>query len=328
MKPLVSILIPAYNVEQYLAETLDSALAQTWKNIEIIIVDDGSKDSTLEIAKQYESSIVKVIHQANQGQSASENRALQEAQGEFIQYLDADDLLVPDKIERQIQLLGDSSSPYVAAGEWSRFYQSPQEAKFTPQPPWADMAPVDWLLCVWDGHYMMHGAAWLIPRPIVDRAGKWTEHLSLINDFDYFSRIVLASKGVKFCWGAKTYYRSGNPQSLSGTKSYLAWHSAFCALELGTQNLLAHEDSPRSKQICANLYQRFIYEIYPDALDIQDKAIEKIYQWGGATLSPPGSSSFRLLSRLIGWKRAKQLQSQVYRWGYQQFRSNQVLKSH
>ncbi len=103
--PLVSILIPCYNSEQWLAETIESALAQTWKNIEIIIVDDGSTDNSLAIAKSFESSIVKVISQENKGASTARNIALKEAQGDFIQYLDADDLLAPDKIELQVGLL-------------------------------------------------------------------------------------------------------------------------------------------------------------------------------------------------------------------------------
>ena len=139
MKPLVSILIPAYNVEQWIAETLESALAQTWQNKEIIVVNDGSKDNTLAVVKRFESAIVKVINQENQGQSAAENRALKEAQGNFIAYLDADDLLAPDKIERQVHFLGSENSEFVAAGEWARFYKSPEEALFIPQPLWADL---------------------------------------------------------------------------------------------------------------------------------------------------------------------------------------------
>lgn len=104
MEPLVSILIPCYNAEKWLAETLESALAQTWDNIEIIVVDDGSTDKSLAVAKQFEPDGVKVISQANKGASAARNRAFQESQGDFIQYLDADDLLVPDKIELQVKL--------------------------------------------------------------------------------------------------------------------------------------------------------------------------------------------------------------------------------
>ena len=122
MKPLVSILIPAYNAEQWLAETLQSALAQTWQNKEIIVVNDGSTDCSASVARQFESCGVKVISQENKGASAARNRAFQEAKGDFIQYLDADDLLAPDKIERQVQLLGNEENyNCVTSGEWGRF---------------------------------------------------------------------------------------------------------------------------------------------------------------------------------------------------------------
>ncbi|MCF4967960.1 glycosyltransferase family 2 protein [Nostoc sp. CMAA1605] len=316
MNPLVSIITPCYNVEQWLPDTIESALAQTWSNIEIILVDDGSKDNTLAIANSFASSKVKVISQENAGQSAAENRAFQEAQGDFIEYLDADDLLAPDKIERQIQLLGDSNSEFVASGEWARFYKFSEEALFIPQPLWRDMSPVDWLICAWEGHYMMHGAAWLVPRKIAEKAGSWNEKLSLINDFDYFSRILLASQGVKFCQGAKTYYRSGNTSSLSGSKSRKAWESAFLALELGTNNLLLKEDSQRTRHACATVFQRFIYEVYPDVPDLQDKAAAKVQNWGGSDLTPSGGPMFKLMSGFLGWKLAKKVQQQVYKYGY------------
>ncbi|MGL5080942.1 MAG: glycosyltransferase family 2 protein [Microcoleaceae cyanobacterium] len=308
MKPLVSILIPCYNAESFLAETLTSALTQSWKNIEIIVVDDGSKDKSLAVAKDFESSVVKVIHQENQGQSASENRALQEAQGDFIQYLDADDLLEPNKIERQIQLLKDGDSEFVASGEWARFYQSTQEALFIPQLLWADFSSIDWLIHAWENHLMMHGAAWLIPRKVAEKAGPWDERLSLINDFDYFSRILLASQGVKFCWGAKTYYRSGISSSLSGSKSRSAWESAFLSLEKGTNNLLTSENTARTRHVCATVFQRFIYEVYPDVPDLQQKAQAKIQELGGSNLTPELGAKSKLLSALVGWKVVKRLQ--------------------
>src|SRR6516162_381108 len=105
MDPLVSILIPAYNAGEALAETVESALAQTWPNKEIIVVDDGSKDSTLSIARQFASRGVTVITQKNQGAAATRNNALAASRGDFIQWLDADDLLVPEKITKQMQAL-------------------------------------------------------------------------------------------------------------------------------------------------------------------------------------------------------------------------------
>src|SRR4029077_692185 len=103
MPPLVSILIPAYNAEKWIADTISSALAQPWPRKEIIIVDDGSTDQTLSIARQFTSKTVSVIAQKNQGASAARNKAFQLCQGDYIQWLDADDLLSPDKVAKQLK---------------------------------------------------------------------------------------------------------------------------------------------------------------------------------------------------------------------------------
>ena len=92
MEPLVSILVPAYNSQRWLADTLNSALEQTWPKKEIIVVDDGSTDRTLHIAKQFASKNVQVVPQPNQGASVR-NTAFSLCQGDYIQWLDADDLL-------------------------------------------------------------------------------------------------------------------------------------------------------------------------------------------------------------------------------------------
>ena len=309
MQPLVSILIPCYNAEQWLTETIESALAQTWQNKEIIVVDDGSTDNSLDIAKQFESSIVKVISQENRGGSAARNTAYKACQGEFIQYLDADDLLAPTKIESQIKLLDQEDNVNcIAAGEWARFYKIPSKAQFIPQPPWADMNPVDWLVCTWSGNWMMHPAAWLVPRHIVNQAGLWNESLSLDDDGEYFCRVVLASAGVKFCFGAKSYYRSGSPISVSASKSKIAWKSALDVIDLCTDVLLSVENTLRTRQSCAARYQYFIYSAYPSSLDLIQQAEDLVEQLGGSTIKPTGGLVFQLLSNLMGWKITKHIQ--------------------
>jgi glycosyltransferase involved in cell wall biosynthesis len=311
MKLLVSILIPCYNAVPWLAETLESALAQTWLHKEIILVDDGSTDQSLVIAKEFESKGVKVISQPNRGASAARNRALQEAQGDFIQYLDADDLLAPDKIERQIRLIEDSHChhyQYVVAGEWARFYNSFVEAKFIPEPVWNDMLPVDWLVCSWEGGGMMHPAAWLVPRAIAEKAGLWNENLSLNDDGEYFFRVMLASQGVKFCVGAKSYYRSGFSGSLSGRKSRKSWESAFLSLELCSSHLLDRENSWRTRRVCATAFQRFVYSAYPNDLELVQRAEEKVRSFGGSELKPSGNYFFQILSRAMGWKAVRRIQ--------------------
>ncbi|MEA5566120.1 glycosyltransferase family 2 protein [Anabaena sp. UHCC 0399] len=317
MESLISIIIPSYNAAPWIEETLKSALAQTWKNKEIIVVDDGSTDNSLQIAKKFISLGVKVISQNNRGASAARNRGFQESQGDFIQYLDADDLLAPDKIEKQLEILNSPNNlQYIASGEWARFYQNPQEALFLAQSIWQDMSPVDLLVEAWENHLMMHPAAWLVPRKIAEKAGLWNESLSLNDDGEYFCRVLLASQGVKFCQGAKSYYRSGNSNSLSGSKSSRAWESAFSTLELGTSNLLAKEDSRRTRHVCATVFQRFIYEVYPDVPELRKEAEAKVQQFGGSDIKPMGGPMFKLLSTFLGWKLAKKVQKQVYEYGY------------
>ncbi len=312
MKPLVSILIPAYNAEKWIASTIESALAQTWLDKEIIVVDDGSIDQTRAIAKNFESSIIKVISQENRGASAARNAALNLAKGDFIQYLDADDLLAPDKIERQLNMLLPANLDCIVAGEWARFYKTHQEALFIPELNWVDMSPIDWLICVWEKNLMMHPAAWLVPRHLAEKAGNWNENLSLNDDGEYFLRVILASKEVKFCWGAKSYYRSGISNSLSGAKSHQARDSAFRSLELGTNNLLAKENSKRTRAACASAFQSFVYDVYPDMPELVQKAEAKVQSLGGSNLLPQGGFIFQLLSKVVGWKQTKVTQKFIY----------------
>lgn len=318
MQPLISILIPCYNAEPWLAQTLESALAQTWSHKEIIVVDDGSSDRSLEIARRFESDGMKVISQENKGACAARNRAFREATGEYIQYLDADDLLDSDKIERQMAQLSRENGNYVAAGEWAKFYKTPSEAEFDPTPLWADRDPIDWLTTAWQNNWMMNPGVWLIPRPIAETAGPWDESLPSNPDDDgeYFSRILLASEGIRFCWGAKTYYRTGLSGSLSRGKSDRSKTSRFYSLDLCAKHLLAIEDSPRTRQACANRFQRFFYEVYPDIPDICARAEQRVEELGGSEVQPIIGAKLKPLCAVLGWRRAKKVQRLAYRLGF------------
>ena len=312
--PKVSILIPCYNSSKLIAETLRSSLEQTWQNKEIIVVDDGSTDDSLAIAKQFESATLKVINQENKGASAARNRALIQSQGDFIQYLDADDLLAPDKIELQINLLQRSDSNSIIAGEWGRFYKSPLETNFITEKVWQDMSPVDWLVCSWKGGGMMPLHSWLIPHNIADRAGVWNEELSVNDDGEYFCRVVLASQGVKFCAGAKSYYRSGISGSLSGSKSRKAWQSAYLSVDLCTNSLLTKENSDRTRYACACYWQLFVFMAYPQALDLIKYAEKQIHDLGGCDLVPEGGLMFKVIRQILGWRIAMRLQKLYYQY--------------
>ena len=305
---LVSILIPCYNSEKWLAETLNSALSQTWQHTEIILVDDGSTDDSLLIAKRFASSKVKVISQENQGASVARNYALKEAQGDFIQYLDADDLLAPNKIESQMKLIEQGYQNYILAGAWARFSTNSTEANFIKELVWQDMNPVDWLTCSWEGGGMMPLHSWLLPHHLASKAGCWNENLSLNDDGEYFCRVILSSSGVKFCSEAKSYYRSSLPNSLSGRSDRTAIESAFNAAKLCVDHVLNVEDTKATRHACATALQRFVYSIYPEHLDLVKDAELRIKSLGGSNLEIEGGVLLKSLSKLVGWKLAKWVQ--------------------
>lgn len=106
---LVSVIVPVYNREKLVKEAVSSILAQTYKNLEIILINDGSTDQSLEVLKQFETENpdqIKVIDQKNQGQIAARNNGIRASSGEYIAFLDSDDLWLPEKLELQIPLFG------------------------------------------------------------------------------------------------------------------------------------------------------------------------------------------------------------------------------
>lgn len=103
VKPLVSVVIPNYNYANFLQGAIESVLSQTYPNIEIVVVDDGSVDNSKEVLERYTSQ-VKVIFQSNQGVSIARNTGVAESKGDLIAFLDADDIWLPTKVEKQVDL--------------------------------------------------------------------------------------------------------------------------------------------------------------------------------------------------------------------------------
>lgn len=312
-EPLVSILIPCYNAERFIAMTLESALAQTWPRIEVVVVNNGSTDASGEILRRYEARGVKLIEKENEGASVARNRAYAESQGEFIQYLDADDLLAPDKIALQMQRLLSVEPETLAACAWGRFYDAPEHAVFVREPVWADMQAVDWLITAWTGGFMMASHAWLTPRSVIERAGGWDETPSPNDDGEFFARVLLHSQAVLFCEEARVFYRSGMQGSTSKARSDVMLAAIYLSIEQSTRLLLEREDSKRTRRACAAYFQRFIYDTYPDAPGLVRRAEERVRELGGSDYElPTGGRLHRLAVRTLNWKRAKRIQ-RLYR---------------
>lgn len=313
MHPLVSILIPCYNAERWIAETINSALAQTWQNKEIILVDDGSRDNTLFVSKSFESTNVKVIRQENCGASVARNRALKEAQGDFIQYLDADDLLSPQKIEEQVILLQQNPHGMVAVSSTIHFYdgEKPEQGVLHDNWPMVDSdAPLNWLIDLLGGNGkagMVHPGAWLVPRIVTDTAGLWDEQPSPDDDGEYFARVVLASTGIRRAKSGISYYRKHrNGNSLSRARSEQLQWGALRSIDLKAQHIFARTDAPEAKRALTRCYKERAVVAYPDYPAITEAALRRVEELGGSDYLPYfGSWRGELINRFFGWKAAR-----------------------
>lgn len=307
MTPLVSIVIPCFNAERWLAATLESALAQTWPATEIIVVDDGSRDGSLALARSFAARGVNILAQANAGASAARNTGLRAARGEWIQFLDADDLLAPDKIEQQLRRLASAPSTTLFSGAWARFQTSPALAVFQPEPNWRDLMAIEFLRLHFEEGWMMHPAAWLARRSLLAQAGPWNETVSLNDDGEYFARVMLAAGRIVFCGEARSYYRSGNRASLSARLDRRALESLYRVAELTLSRLLAAEDSPRTRAAAAAGWKWTAFELYPGAPDLSLQAEQHARALGGSARQLPAGKKFQLASRVLGWRLAKRL---------------------
>jgi len=309
MTPLVSILIPAYNAERWIAETISSALAQTWPRKEIIVVNDGSIDQTLRVARQFESKGVLVVTQKNQGVCAARNKAYEVCQGDYIQWLDADDLLSRDKIAKQMKAAEQSQSKLTLLScGWGYFIFRPNKARFVPTSLWCDLSPIEWLLRRCEENLHMNPATWLVSRELTDAAGRWDTRLvgGGIDDGEYFCRVFLANNGIRFVPDVKVFYRITGSSSLSQIgRSNKKMESLLLGMELQIGYLRSLDDSKRSRAACVNYLQTWFPTFYPERPDLVQKAQQLATSLGGRLSLPKASWKYAYIEKLFGFEAAK-----------------------
>jgi len=315
MEPLVSILIPAHNAEAWIGDSIKSAIAQTWHHKEVIVVDDGSTDKTLTTAQQFESNEVRVVTQPNQGAAVARNTAFSVAQGDYIQWLDADDILDPRKIESQVQKIKNGlSDRTLLSGAWAYFIYRPSKARFIPTLLWHDLSPVEWLTRKMANNLHMQTDNWLVSRALTEAAGPWDRRLFRDNDGEYFCRVILASDGVQFVPDAKSYYRDVGSKSIShigGSNKKL--DSLLISLKLHVHYLLSLEDSERTRAACLGYLQTWLHHFYPSRPDLIEQAQQLAHSLGGRLSLPRASWKYIWIEKLFGFATAMQTQS-AYNW--------------
>lgn len=314
-KNKVSVIIPAFNASLYISETLDSVLQQKYKNIEIIIVDDYSEDNTWNIIEGYRDKYphkIKIYKNKGKGACAARNYGFDLSTGDYIQYLDADDILNPKKIEKQIDLLQIFGDEIIVSSYWGRFYDKLDSVQWAEQLINKDYDnPINWLIDTWNDKGMGQTSIWLTPRELIKKAGVWNENLLINQDGEFFSRVLLNVKAIKFCEQAKVYYRSGNINSITLNNNFGEFKakSLLLSFKLYELNLKNYFDSIEIKKSLGNNYLNFIYKFHPLFPELLKNAENNFISLGFTKMWPVGGYRFKKFANIIGFKNALKVRS-------------------
>ena len=213
--PLVSVIIPTYNRAALICETLDNVFSQTYRNFELIVVDDGSTDETQSRLRQYGGRI-RIVTQANAGPSAARNRGIEVAYGEIIAFQDSDDLWQPTKLERQVALLGkmDTSVPCCLCNAVMRFVNRKETTSFAISLMRPRHEEGVWLNVpeVLATRFVLFNQTAAIRREALERVGGFDEDLKYLEDYDLPLRLALEGPWA-FIREPLVMWRGGSPGS-------------------------------------------------------------------------------------------------------------------
>lgn len=195
-RPLVSILVNTYNEERYIGAALDSALAQTYRNIEIIVLDDQSTDQTAEIVKGYKDPRVRYIRSERRlGLTDGRNAMLAAAKGEYLTYLDADDIYLPTKVEEEANFLDAHKEYAVVYCNLGYFYDGAPEKIYHHVYHWYSGDEVFPRLLE---KMFITNTAIMFRREIYDKLGGYRKDLGLVEDWEYFLRLTYAGYKIAY----------------------------------------------------------------------------------------------------------------------------------
>lgn len=259
---LVSIIIPSYNVESYLADACESALAQTYVNWEAIIVDDGSKDNTSKIAKTYcdKDERFVYIYQENKGLSGARKTGIDAAKGEFIQLLDADDALLPQRLEVMVNATFEVDDNVILYSDFwiglNNTLKGKQVPSSRPHNIGRDLQFMD-MYTGWRNTFLFVPACPFF-RSSLFKTVSYDATLRSVEDWDLYLSILSKGKVFRAIQNKNILYRE-NPGGLSKNKSYIYTQLFYMLYKWKDTN---KESSRIYSKTIANLYSEILIQHY------------------------------------------------------------------
>jgi glycosyltransferase involved in cell wall biosynthesis len=297
----ISVVIPCYNAARWIIATLQSVFVQQHVNFEVIVVDDGSTDDSAHIITT-KFPQVRLICISNSGPSRSRNIGTQAAQGHFIQYLDADDLLAPDKLAVQLQALEQSDAD-VAYGDWQRLEQQ-TDGSFVPGQVIKRQLPSDAEIGLFTD-FWCPPAAYLFRRTIVDRIGGWNERLPVIQDARFALDAALYGGQFVYEPGIAAYYRTHQTGSVS-KRDPIAFNRDVYQNALEVEDWWNRNGELTDSRYTALLrvYGQVARASYGSDMDTFEAAYNKLEHLSPGYI-PQQPQMLSLLSRILGYRRAE-----------------------
>lgn len=308
---LVSVVIPCFNAEAWVAEAIESCLAQTHPHVEIIVVDDCSTDRSVEILKTYGDRIAWECLPRRSGGNVARNRGFASSKGDYVLFLDADDYILPEKLERQVAFLEETGHDAVY-GDWqARFHELDgttrlsEVVKSGPQADLLEALLADWWTAV---------VSLLYRRSAVERVGGWDETLPVAQDRDFFLSVVLSGATVGYLPGCVGVYRRYGNATVS-TSSKSRWIESHARVVRKAGDALARQNrlTPAYRRAMAKSYfklaragLRLGYALY-DRMLREALAIDPTFQ------PADERAVYQFLTRILGFRRTERLTARGWR---------------
>lgn len=304
MSNLVSVIIPCFNAETWVAEAIDSCLQQTYPNIEIIVIDDGSTDNSLGIIKSYGDKII-WESSPHRGGNYARNRGFDLSKGEYIQYLDADDYILPEKIARQVSFLEETGAD-VVYGDWRHQRHLSDGSSFLNNIEISEYQTD--ILASLLANWWVALAALLYKRSVVEKSGGWDETLKAAQDRDFFISVVMNQAKVFYQPGCYAIYRRYGAVTVSTSSKHRWLKSHYLVLTKIEQKLLAmNKLSIKYRHALAKSYfdlaRESLFIDYSQYIIFLEKALNLFPEFKANSKRPV----YQFVQNLFGFRRTERI---------------------
>ncbi|WP_414550953.1 glycosyltransferase family 2 protein [Anabaena sp. CCY 0017] len=307
--PTISIITPLYNKAAYISETINSVLSQTYLDWEMLIIDNGSTDNSAAIAKEFQlkDKRIQLLASPRKGPGAARNYGIRFSQGTWIQFLDADDLLEPDHLEKQLEVANKNPEAEIIGGWWQEFQDENKPARILKKPTGIgqtiqELRDSAIAFAPWAIH------AVLIKRTAISPEYNWPEELDQLlgEDITFWYKLVSKCQ-VAYGENRGALYRIHTPECRSQNLNPEKWFKGVHkAIKLNQQYLQSHQQFYTSGQ-CENLMRVYLDIAFlsttKHSVSVQNQALYLAYKWLDQYFSVSNSPKLSMILRnLLGLK--------------------------